>query len=287
MTPDAGAIAIEWQRSLVGRGSAIGRSQARLLKTAERNPQALARFVLRHMPAEDGETSPPLPRRLTADEFREPPVELEIDLAEAWDGLFSPRQAASTPFWLRAHAAWIADGLIDDPAAAFTLGGGGGSETGPRVRTLLRRAGGLGFVRGYVSVLSDCPPARAWWRARIAGEAERASGGAISARKAHEALQRYRGAGEALAGFSVMRLAAINHPRARAALIAVLAGLVARGASGTEAANAVGRMAGALARTALTRSPEYVPWEDLRAIAEHAADRAADRADRNSASATD
>ena len=270
----AGAFS-EWQQSLAARNNKALTDEARadiearqrtLLAAVADGPDALASHLRARLGLEAGAEigAPPLPRTaLTPAEFRDPPIGLERELAAAWEGLVEPRRAAQPLFWLLCHVEWIGQGRIDDIEAALTLGGE--RTTDRRTRNFLRRTGGLPHVRYNVTALSDCPLARAWWVRRVAAEASRASDGALGVEEAHEALQGHRQVWETLALLSLRRVTAINHPRARAALVAAIA------EHGLTDDSVVRSVASALARHALTRSPEHVPWSELRAAAERAA----------------
>ena len=274
----AGAFS-SWQQSLAARNNKaltdgeraeIEARQRTLLAAVADGPEALASHLRARLGLEAGAAigAPPLPRTaLTPGEFRDPPIEVEREIADAWEGRVKPGQAAQPLFWLLCHVEWIEQGRIDglDLEGALTLGGRSDRTTDQRTRNFLRRTGGLPHVRYNVTALSDCPLSRAWWVRRIAAEAERASDGAIGIEEAHKALQERRQVWETLALLSVRRVTAINHPRARAALVAAIA------EHGITHDSAVRSVASALARHALTRSPEHVPWAELRAAAERAA----------------
>ena len=262
-----------WQRSLAipnreasadRERRALDRRQRELLEAVAGGPAALARYLRARLGlgADEATGAPPFPRAsLTPDQYRNPSAALEAELAAAWEG-YVHRSAASQPlFWLLCHVEWIAQGRIDGLEEALTRGGGGGDRTpDQRTRNLLRRTGGLPHVRGAVSVFSDCPMARAWWRCRLAGEAVRASNGLADREAAHRAL---RGAAwEALAAASLRDdTAAINQPAARAAMVAALAG------RDRPSRAEVSAMSSALADCARTRSLAHVPWDELRGIA--------------------
>ena len=266
----------KWQKSLAARNNKaltdearadIEKDQGTLLAAVADGPEGLTRYFRAWLGFEAGTAigAPPLPRTaLTPGEFRNPPIEAERELADAWEGQVEPAQAAQPLFWLLCHVEWIRQGRIDDIEAALTLGDGDRTMD-QRTRNFLRRSGGLPHVRGNVTVFSDCPLARAWWVRRVAAESARASKGAIGIEEAHKALHDHRQVWETLALLSVRRVTAINHPSARAALVAAIA---ERALTDTSVVRAV---ASALARTALTRSPEHVPWAELRATAERAA----------------
>ena len=263
----------EWQRSLAipNRGSAdrdlraLDRRQRELLAAVEEGPAALERYLRARLGlgANEATGAPPFPRAsLTPDQYRNPSAALEEELAAAWEGYVHRGPAAQPLFWLLCHVEWIAQGRIGGLEEALTRGGRDGTPD-RRTRNFLRRTGGLPHVRGAVSVFSDCPLARAWWRCRLAGEAVRASNGLVDRETAHRAL---RGAAwEALAAASLRDdEAAINQPAARAALVAALAG---REHPSREEAQA---MSSVLADCARTRSLAHVPWDELRALASRA-----------------
>ena len=263
----------DWQRSLVARDrealadrelSALDHNQRELLEAVAGGPAALARYLRAGLGlgADEATGAPPFPRAsLTPEQYRNPSAALEAELAAAWEG-YVHRGAASQPlFWLLCHVEWIAQGRIDGLEEALTLGGRGGDRTpDQRTRNFLRRTGGLPHVRGSVSVFSDCPLARAWWRCRLAGEAARASNGRTDRETAHRAL---RGAAwEALAAASLRDdTAAINQPDARAAMVAALA------RRDRPSRAEVSKMSSALADCARARSLAHVPWDELRDIA--------------------
>ena len=271
----AGAFS-EWQQSLAARNNKALTDEARaevearqrtLLAAVADGPEALASHLRARLGLEAGAAigAPPLPRTaLTPAEFRDPPIGLERELAAAWEGLVEPRRAAQPLFWLLCHVEWIGQGRFDDIEAALTLGDGARTSD-QRTRNFLRRTGGLPHVRYNVTAFSDCPLARAWWRVRLAAEAARASADAIGIEEAHKALHANRQVWEALVMVSVRNVTAINHPSARAALVATIAEHALTDTSGVRS------VASALARHALTRSPEHVSWAELRAAAERVA----------------
>ncbi len=214
----------------------------------------------------DGEFgAPPFPRKeLMPLEAREPSRELEEELAEAWKGRVRPRMASQPLFWLICHIEWIEQGRFGSAgrrrAGAFTDGRGEKTIEG-RTRNFLRRAGGLPVARGNVSVFSDCPLARAWWRRHLAEEVERTTQGRLTSGNAHEVFHANRSAWEELAMVSLRRMTVVNQPRARAAIVWKLnRRLQSRGRIDHRDVAAV---AGSLARQGSRRSLEHVPWQEL------------------------
>ena len=270
----------EWQRSLAARPRDLDSEEARLVYVQRQKGLVdalsegalpLGRYLRAHLGLDPASLvgAPSLPREmLTPHEFREAPAELETELAEAWDGRISPADASKPLFWLLCHLEWIEEGRFepDRMHAFFTEGGGRGDTLDSRTRTFLRRTGGLPHVRGNVSVLTDCPLARAWWRVRIAAEVAEDPDSRLTQAEAHDVLRAAGQVWNEIAQMGLQRTTAINQPRARAALISALA------ESDEWNKAAVTRSAQALARAASTRSLAHIPWPELKAIA-HAAAR--------------
>lgn len=257
-----------WQRGLLvpdraGETGAVEERQENLLAAVGRGSCALSDYLRENLGVGDGAIGAPgFPRpALTVSEFRGITPELEQEIGTAWE--IQPSLAARPVFWLLCLTEWLEQDRFDDPDAAFTSGGNGTADR--RTRNFLRRTGGLPYVRGRVSVLSDCPLSRAWWRWRVAVSAAEASCGGIGANEAHAALHLRGPVWEELARLSLERVTAINQPRARAAMVAVIARHPDIGREGVQ------RMASALGQRSLTRSLQYDSWNDLIGIAERAA----------------
>lgn len=119
------------------------------------------------------------PHPLTETEFREPPVDTQQRLYQAW-GALTPSIACRSSFWGHVTCNHIREERIRSVYLAANGNHVGGAqridralrETGDRrpkamddcVRTALRRLGGLPEARGNRTVYVDCPLARAWWR---------------------------------------------------------------------------------------------------------------------------
>ena len=233
---------------------------------------------------------PGLPRPLTADEFIEPPFELEREVGAALADTVTMRDAARPWFWLLCHIGWLERGdLGDNVQRAFcwsSAAAGKLDETGQleaETRNFLRRTGGIESVRGKVSVLSDCPLARAWWRYRLARDAACAAGDGqvLKPADAHRSLHHSRPLWEELVGLGVRRLTVINHDRARAAIVSTLFRVVSRAAPDGRIEWEKKHIAAAareLGREALVRSLEHVEWPELCRIAETATPKSGDAA---------
>lgn len=147
----------------------------------------------------------------------------EEELAGAWEGI--PSRLASRPlFWFLCHVAWIEEGRFGCSgkrlAEAFLLRGVSPTREA-MTRNFLRRTGGLAPIRGNVSVLTDCPLSRAWWRRRVAAEVERASMGRVTRATALRVLNPGP-VWEQLATAWLRRAVVANQARGRAALVALL-----------------------------------------------------------------
>ena len=166
---------------------------------------------------------PPLPRQVSPAEFRDPPFQLERELFDSWNGKIRRREAANPLFWTLCHMKWMSSGRMGDRiegALLGTLANGAAAKTDDAAtRNLLRRIGGLPHVRGKVSVLTDCPLSRAWWRGQISLVSAQDSFGELEPERAHKVLHANNDAWARLVGHSVRRVTVINHPRIRAALI--------------------------------------------------------------------
>ena len=194
-----------WQQDLVSRhrrdeepDAAIVKSkqerQAALTEAMDNGSIALASYLRSELDLE-GKTFDdylPLPRQLSADEVFHPPIELERELHDAWEPLIVPSYASQPAFWTVCHLRWLEEGLLgNDPDASFSTGvlGKRASDSDTRTRDLLRHLGGLPHVRGNVSVFSDCPLARAWWRRCLAIQASEFASN-MSVHTAHYALHK-------------------------------------------------------------------------------------------------
>lgn len=230
-----------WQRGLIHRASrgvtpeevqAISKRQMEMLTTASRGAEPLARYLMANLGIEAGasiaalqEAVPPLrvslswePMRLTAAEMRGLPPHAMQQITGCLNGI-TRREAAEPAFWTACHAVWIKAGVF--PELYDTFLGGTRDDLDSQARNLLRRTGGLRSVRGYVSVMEDCPIAEAWWRTLLAGEAAAVSEGRISQQKAARLLNDTT-VWEQLSGVSVKKLTAVNSPHARVAYLIAL-----------------------------------------------------------------
>ena len=248
----------------------FARRQRALAAIVKRGPTVFAAHLreILGIPADVAIGVPALPRKLTPSEFRNPSLELEIEIAEALRDL-TAFQASQPLFWTVCHTQWLEEDQLDRNTADYLLGhsttGKPEKELDRAMRNLMRRLGGLHLERGKVSVLSDCPIARAWWRARIACEATGYPGMTLTPVEAHTILHASNQAWGTLVGRAVKRITVINHPQARAAILSQLSG-VDRDESkinGQPLESIVSVASQALAQFGVTRSIPHQPLDEL------------------------
>lgn len=271
----------DWQRSLAVRGkdtpAIVQERQEELHQRVGAGPAAFAAYLRAALDLTPDEVidAPRLPRPVTATEYHDPPLELERTLHQSWSNTVCARDAARPLFWMLAHIHWLEAGSLGDRIDAALLRGGSRDKTpDQRTRNLLRRIGGLPHVRGKVSVLSDCPMSRAWWRGSIAADIVSASGDDfdLDASHVHRVLHSNNDAWARLAGNSVHRVTVINQARVRAALIAQFAAATRDGEP--VVARMMERAAQLLARHGHALFFDTLSWDDLSAIAHNAVEEA-------------
>ena len=223
-------------------------------------PAGLARYLRGSLGLEPQEqiSAPAFPRMaLTPNEYLNPPIPLERELGRAWAKPVSARWASRPVFWLLCHIEWIEHGRLGagDLTAAL-LAAPSNPDLEGRIRNLLRRTGGIPYVRGKTSVFSDCTLARAWWRYRLSQEIEAVTDRDVSAATAHEVLHANRPAWETLVMLSLRRLTVLNQPRARAAIVRELSARLRE--DGTINKDQVRAAAIAIARVGLRHSVDHL-----------------------------
>ena len=271
----------DWQRGLIFEPKRHGKweeasdevtgpireRQTELIDAVTEGPTELVRYLRVQLGLEGDQKieAPPFPRReLTPSEYKDPPVELEEELGEAWRNALEHRAAlASSPlFWLLCHIAWIEEGRIGGDGMALEEALLFGSEAREaRIRNFLRRTGGLPHVRGNTSVFSDCPLARAWWRFHLGDEVDRTTEGRIEGAAAHWLFHRHRPSWERLVMLSLKRITTINQPSARAAIAYHLGERMRT--NGRFDQKDVEAISTRLARVSLRRSLDHTPLEEL------------------------
>ena len=270
----------DWQRGLATRGKAISPSvadsQKELLGVVSEGPLAFAAYLRGRLglTAEDSIDAPALPEPIDASEYRDPPFDLERTLSESWYGLIRRRDASRPVFWTLAHIRWLEEGQLGNHIEEALLRGGGRDSTDDsRTRNLLRRVGGLPHVRGKVSVLSDSPISRAWWRGSVASEVADAAADelTLSAADVHRVLHSHNDAWARLIGDSVHRITVMNQPRARAAVVKLYEGATREGDPIPPLEMQLA--ARLLSRHSVALAFEQLDWEELTNIAREALER--------------
>ncbi len=267
-----------WQEGLAkkkgDRDEDMIERQEELMHTVEQGPSVLAGYLRDQLGlgTDVSIKAPPLPRKLTPSEYRDPCFQLERDICRDWQGLVQPGLASQPLYWTVLHVAWLEEGLIGDQIDVALLSGGRDSTVEERTRNLLRRLGGLAHVRGKISVLVNCPLGRAWWRGYVGQLAAEHSSDALTSEAAHRVLHASNPAWEKLAGDSVRRVTVNNRPEIRAALIYHFRD--ASRESGGVDADHFQRTAQVLARHGSLISFDLVPWTTLIEMAANAAQTA-------------
>lgn len=264
-----------WQRGLVSRNrlredeasaARIAERQGELAQAMTGGAQSLASYLRRKLDLVGNDLSGALalPRQLTAEEAFEPPLDLEAELHEAWSGQVVSGQASQPAYWTVCHIPWLEEGLLgNDPVATFSTKTPG--KRNPNLdkltRDALRHLGGLPHIRGNVTAYSDCPLARAYWRRRLAAEAAAQAQTGLTVESAHYALHRNEEVWARFIGVALKSLTVLNHPKARAALVAHIA------ATPKITREEVAESGRRLARRGLSYSLDMLSWDELVEIA--------------------
>ena len=170
---------------------------------------------------------PELPRPLTEAEMAQTTFHVDSEVSSALDDWgITPMLAGESSFWALCHARWIGEGMFPDGVARVFAGGPKlASDADAMTRTFLRRTGGLPVVRGNTSVITDCPLSASWWRYRLAKEVSDTTlaheGENLTVKQAHRVLQGSV-VWETFVMNMIRRLASLNAPRARAAVVLAL-----------------------------------------------------------------
>ena len=169
---------------------------------------------------------PALPRPLTTAEMAQTTLHVDREVSSVLDDWgISPMLAGESSFWALCHARWIGDEMFPDGVARVFAGGEKtASDKEAMTRTFLRRVCGLPVERGNTSVITDCALSAAWWRFRLAKEVSdtlEKEGEALTVAQVHRLLQGSV-VWETFVLNMIRRLASLNAPRARAAVVLAL-----------------------------------------------------------------
>lgn len=223
----------EWQKRLVKSADEEKEPlQQEFIDAIHGGPLTLASYLRKELQLDSLPAIPSLHRKLTANEAFTPPAPVEIELWKHWEHLdkrlICPRDASLPIFWYAAYITWIEEGWLNEDLHA-TLISNTTKSLDSQTRTALRNLGGLPEVRGRVSVFSDCPLARVWWRCHIAEDAAKHSEGRLTFQQAHSALYKkaFRGEyskdlWESFVLNPIQRVTSINDSKLRAAIIQYL-----------------------------------------------------------------
>lgn len=250
--------------------------QRALVVAIGRGPNAVREFLCAGFEAAEAATLldklPSLPAPLTEAEMTQTTLQVDREISHVLDDWgITPMLAAESSFWALCHARWIGDGAFPDGVAKVFAGGDKtSSDSEALTRTFLRRACGLPVERGNTSVITDCPLSAAWWRYRIAIEVSDTlveEGEVLTIAQAHRVLQ-----GSVVWETFVMnlirRLASINAPRARAAVVLSLYDHSRQNEGRSTPREIVSSCMQSVAQLGERYSFALVEWERLREAAE-------------------
>lgn len=239
------AVFRDWQSGLIYQGkrhksrseadqAAIQRETARrqlvLAEAIDRGPHAVRDFLCNMASSPEAvallDNLPTLPRPLTEAEMAQTTLHVDREVSRVLDGWgITPMLAGESSFWALCHARWIGDEMFPDGVARVFAGGDKtAADTEAMTRTFLRRVCGLPVERGNTSVITDCPLSAAWWRYRLAAEVSDTlvnEGDVLTLAQAHRVLQSSV-VWETFVLNMIRRLASVNAPRARAAVVLAL-----------------------------------------------------------------
>ena len=273
-------------------GQAFSEWQKRLVKSADEEKEALQQefidaidggqlsltsYLRKELHLDSLPEIPSLHRKLTANEAFTPPAPVEIELWKHWENvgrqLICPRDASLPIFWYAAYITWIEEGWLNENLRA-TLISTATKSRDAQTRTALRNLGGLPEARGRVSVFSDCPLARVWWRCHIAEDAAKHSESRLTFQQAHSALYKKASRGEysndiweSLVLNPIQRVTSINDSKLRAAIIQYLGSLDCDISTGKQYTS----FAQNIARRIRFYSPQLQSWDTLRDLIQESA----------------
>ncbi|MCY4257158.1 MAG: hypothetical protein OXE04_02565 [bacterium] len=269
----------KWQISLIyakkiasSNEQTAERSQRQLEQVVESGPTAVRDYLLKSLGVQDRQEAdrivPSLPNPLTPAEMQRLPIHAEQKIAGCLTGI-TPAEATDPAFWTLCHAIWIGRWMFEEDVAAAFMVGSTSNTSERRARNFLRGIGGLNRVRGYTSVLEDCPISAAWWKCRaaeVASRAARDNGELLSVAKAHEVLWHNGVWKDNLARWSLKRVTVLSAPRVLAAVVSVLASSDLASKQG-EAKQQVQAVMWAIARASHNYCVHYMPWNKLVGVA--------------------
>lgn len=268
----------EWQKRLVKSADEEKEAlQQEFIDAIEGGPRTLTSYLRKELQFDSLPKIPSLHRELTANEAFTPPAPVEIELWEHLEHvgrqLIRPHNASLPIFWYAAYITWIEEGWLNEDLHA-TLISSTTKSLDSQTRTALRNLGGLPEARGRVSVFSDCPLARVWWRCHIAEDAAKHSEGRLTFQQAHSALYKkaFRGEysndiWESFVLNPIQRVTSVNDSRLRAAIIQYLGSPDCAISTGKQYTS----FAQNIARRIRFYSPQLLSWDTLQDLIQESA----------------
>lgn len=201
-----------------------------LAEAIDRGPHAVRDFLCNMTSGPEAaallDRLPALPRPLTEAEMAQTTLQVDREVSRVLDDWgITPMLAGESSFWALCHARWIGEEMFPDGVARVFAGGEKTTaDHEAMTRTFLRRVCGLPVERGNTSVITDCPLSSAWWRYRLAVEVSDTlvnEGDVLTVAQAHRVLQGSV-VWETFVLNMIRRLASVNAPRARAAVVSAL-----------------------------------------------------------------
>ncbi len=278
----------EWQHRLIKSADEDEKKahQREFIDAIDEGPLSLTSYLKKELRLDTLPQIPSLHRPLSAGEAFTPPDYVEIELWKHWNNtdlpLIFPREASLPIFWYGAYITWIETEQLGENLRATLITSKKSLDA--ETRTALRNLGGLPEARGNVSVFSDCPLARAWWRCYIAEDAVNYSTGRLNFTQAHSALYKKSSRGEysndrweSFVLNSLRRITSLCDSRVRAAIVAYLA---TQDSSNSKASISTDKQYSSFAKGVARRirsfSPQLLSWESLQEIIEESAESASE-----------
>ncbi len=219
----------EWQRSLIDakkKFEETAKLQDELIGKLKEGPDTIESFivtsVLEIADLDAARSSVPKLGPLTAGEMSKLPSYAERRIAESLSSSITASAAAEPAVWALCHAVWMGREVFGRDLPTVFIYGPKADNGEAYTRNFLRHTGGLHPVRGNVSVLMDCPIAMAWWRVRLAKQAQFSSEGRIEFDEAHQLLRKSH-VWENLVRMPLRQVTAVSAPNALTAVLCALA----------------------------------------------------------------
>ena len=270
---DAGSNFSAWQRLLI-KSPEKQKYQKEFIAAIDGGKETLPAYLRRELRLDRSLPIVPLHRKLSPREVATPSLELEQELWEHWKETLPiyPREASLPIFWCVAYIQWIEDGSLGDDLRSALIRARNIKDSkkllDAETRSGLYNLGGLPEVRGRVSVFSNCPLARAWWRCRYSEEISDFLGGGITFQEAHSALYWKYSIWDDFTRIPLRRITLLSDPKLRAAIVAYLASPECQISTNSDYA----AFAQNLARRCRSYSISLLTWDRLESLVREAAE---------------